>query len=147
MKVLLSVLMLSVVVPAAAHHPFTQFYDASKLEVMTGVVAELRLINPHVVVVVDVSSPEGRKGRWAFEGLPPNVFSRQRWDLQKKLPPGTQITISGWRARDPTARALSGREITFADKSKMLFGPTPDEGDRWRCEGPCPFKYPEVSTR
>jgi hypothetical protein len=26
----------------------------------------------------------------------------------------------------------------------MLFGPTPEEGDRWKCSsGPCPYKYPE----
>jgi Family of unknown function (DUF6152) len=148
MRFWLVVLMLAVALPAVAHHPFTQYYDASKLEDLTGVVAEIRIINPHVVLIVDVSAPEGRKGRWGFEGFPPSVFSRGGLDLTKKLQPGTQITISGWPAKDPTARVFSGREITFADKSMMSFGPTPAEGDRWSCNGgPCPYKYPEVPSR
>ena len=148
MRLWLVVLMLAVVLPAGAHHPFTQYYDASKPEVLTGVIAEIRIINPHVVLIVDVSAPEGRKGRWGFEGLPPSVFSRGGLDLRKKLQPGAQITISGWPAKDPTARVFSGREITFADKSTMAFGPTPEEADRWTCgRGPCPYKYPDVPSR
>jgi hypothetical protein len=112
------------------------------------VVSEIRIINPHVVLLVDVTSPEGRKGRWGFEGIPPNAFSRNGVDLRKMLPPGTPITISGWPAKDPTARVFSGRDITFADRSTLTFGPTPEEGDRWSCiAGPCPFKYPEVPAR
>jgi hypothetical protein len=148
MKIWLVVLMLAVVVPAAAHHSFSQYYDGSKLEVLTGVISEIRIINPHVVLIVDVTSPEGRKGRWGFEGIPPNVFSRNGVDLKTKLAPGTPITISGWPAKDPTAHVFSGREITFADKSTLMFGPTPEEGDHWSClAGPCPFKYPEVPSR
>ena len=144
MRFRLMVLMLAVALPASAHHPFSQYYDASKLETLTGVIAELRLQNPHVVLIVDVSSPEARRGRWGFEGIPPNALSRQGVDLKKKLQPGTQIAISGWPAKDPKARMFSGREITFTDKSTMAFGPTPEEGDRWSCGDPCPFKYPEV---
>jgi len=109
---------------------------------------ELRIVNPHVVLIVDVSGPDGRRGRWGFEGFPPHAFGT-RGPVLKKLQPGSQITISGWPAKDPTARVFSGREVTFADRSTMLFGPTPEEGDRWRCltGDPCPFKYPEVSLR
>jgi hypothetical protein len=148
MKIWLVVWMLAVAVPAAAHHSFSQYYDGSKLEVLTGVVSEIRIINPHVVLIVDVTSPEGRKGRWGFEGIPPNAFSRNGVDLRKMLPPGTPITISGWPAKDPTARVFSDRDITFADRSTLTFGPTPEEGDRWSCiAGPCPFKSPEVPAR
>jgi hypothetical protein len=148
MRFWLMVLMLAVAFPAVAHHPFTPYYDGSKLEVLTGVVAEIRISNPHVVLIVDVSAPEARKGRWGFEGGIPNVFSRRSVNLTQKLQPGTQITISGWPAKDPTARVFSGREITFADKSTMSFGPTPEEADMWHCEsGPCPYKYPEVPSR
>jgi hypothetical protein len=147
MRFWLLALILAVAVPAAAHHPFSQYYDVSKPEAVTGEVVELRIINPHVVLIVEVSGPGGRKERWGFEGFPPIAFSRQALDLKTKLRPGLQITISGWPAKDPTARFFSGREVTFPDKSTMLFGPTPAEGDRWSCTpGPCPFKYPEVPS-
>ena len=147
MRILGLILMLAIAVPAGAHHPFTPFYDGSKLEVLSGVVAEIRWVNPHVVVIVDVSTPDGRKGRWGFEGLPPNVISRNGVDLRTKHPPGTPVTISGYAAKDPAARVFSAREITFPDKSTMTFGPTPAEGDRWICDGPCPYKYPEIPQR
>ena len=163
MRFWLLAMLLAVTLPAAAHHPFTPYYDAAKQEVLTGVIVELRIINPHVVLIVDVSGPDARKGRWGFEGFPAHIFSSRGLDL-KKLQPGEPITISGWPAKNLTARVFSGREVTFPDKSTMLFGPTPEEVDGWRCFkgrtwlenlldldlptfAPCPFKYPEVPSR
>jgi len=137
------------VLPAGAHHPFTPYYDASKLGSVTGVVAELRVVNPHVVLIVEGPGPDGRTGRWAFEGFPLNAFMRQGLkDFRERLQPGTKITISGWPAKDPNARAFSGRDVTFADGSTMLFGATPEEGDRWNCaSGQCSYNYPDVRSQ
>ena len=144
--VLAALLVASTVVPALAHHPFTPFYDASKLVSLTGVVVELRNINPHIVLVVEGALPDGRSGRWAFEGFSPNVFTRLHGvkDYKQRLRAGTRLTITGWPAKDPTARAFSGREVTFADGSTMLFGHTPEEGDRWSCGSgsDCTYRYP-----
>jgi len=145
MRFFMAAFVLAAVVPVSAHHPFTPYYDASKPASVTGVVVELRDVNPHVVLIVDGTAPDGRSGRWAFEGLPPTVLLRRLTNFREKLQPGTRVTISGWAAKDPAARAFSGREVTFADGSKMLFGSTPPEaGDRWTCApGPCSYKYPE----
>ena len=144
----LTAMVLAAVVPAHAHHPFTPYYDASNLVSVTGVVVEFRVVNPHVTLIVEGPASDGRSGRWAFEGLPPNVFVRRGLtDFREKLRPGTRVTISGWRATDPAARALSGRELTFADGSTMLFGSTPEEANRWSCApGPCSYTYPDVSS-
>ena len=149
MRLFVAAFVLAAVMPARAHHPFTPYYDASKLVSVTGVVVELRDVNPHVVLIIDGTTTDGRSGKWAFEGLPPNAFQyRGLKDFRDKLRTGTQMTISGWAAKDPTARAFSGREVTFADGSTMLFGiSTPGEGDGWRCSSdPCPYSYPEVPS-
>jgi hypothetical protein len=147
MRFLLPDLVAIAVLPVAAHHPFAPYYDASMLASISGRIVELRTVNPHVVLIIEGTGPDGRTGRWAFEGLPPNVYQYQGLkDYKERLMPGTTITISGWRAKDPQARAFSGSEITFADGTKMLFGilnPRPGE-DRWRCDSPCPYTYPQV---
>jgi hypothetical protein len=143
MRFWLPALVAIAVLPVGAHHPFTPYYDASKLASISGPIVELRTINPHVVLIIDGMGPDGRTGRWAFEGSAPNAILRRQKDFRERLTVGTRITISGWAAKDPQARAFSGREITFADGTTMLFG-TSTPGDGWQCSGPCPYKYPDV---
>jgi hypothetical protein len=149
MRLFVAAFVLAAVVPARAHHPFTPYYDASKLVSVTGVIVELRAVNPHAVLIVDGTTTDGRSGKWAFEGLPPNAFQyRGLKDFREKLRAGTQITISGWAAKDPAARAFSAREVTFADGSTMIFGSlTAGESDNWHCgTEPCRYRYPEVPS-
>lgn len=153
MRFWLPALVAIAVLPVGAHHPFTPYYDASKLASISGPIVELRTTNPHVVLVIDGTGPDGRTGRWAFEGSPPNAFLRRQKDYKERLKPGTTVTISGWPAKDPQARAFSGGTITFADGTTMIFGSTiPGAGDSWQCfegrGGPalpataCPYTYP-----
>jgi hypothetical protein len=144
MRLFVAAFVLAAAVPAGAHHPTASYYDMSQLVSVTGVVVEFRVSNPHVVLIVDGTTSDGRSGRWAFEGPPPNVLLRREpKDFREKLSIGTRITISGWAAKDPTVRAFSGQEVTFGDGSKILFGPAPNLSG-WRCDSPCPYKYPEV---
>ena len=149
MRFWLPALVAIAVLPASAHHPFTPYYDASKPASISGPIVELRTVNPHVVLIIEGTGPDGRTGRWAFEGLPPGVYQyRGLKDYKERLKPGTTITISGWPAKDPQARAFTGGTITFADGTTMLFGisaPRTGNGeDRWTCSSdPCPqYTYP-----
>ena len=146
MRFWLPVLVAIAALPAGAHHPFTPYYDASRPVSISGPIVEFRTVNPHAVLIVEGTAPDGRTGRWAFEGLPPNAYQyRGLKDYKERLKPGTSITISGWAAKDPQARAFSGGSITFADGTTMLFGisaPGAGAADRWRCDAPCPYTYP-----
>ena len=79
------------------------------------------------MLIVEGTTTDGRTGRWAFEGLPPNVH--QYRDLKD------------YKER---ARAFTAGTIAFADGTTMLFGiPKPGEGDdSWTCPSPCPYTYP-----
>ena len=126
--------------PVAAHHPFTPYYDVSKPASISGPIVELRTVNPHVVLIIEGTGPDGRTGRWAFEGLPPNVYQyRGLKDYKERLKPGTTITISGWPAKDPQARAFSGSTVTFADGTTMVFGISTTLG-RERTAGSAPIR-------
>jgi hypothetical protein len=148
MRFWLPALLAMAVLPASAHHPFTPYYDASKPGSITGQIVELRSINPHVVLIIEGTAPDGRTGRWAFEGLPPTVLRRRQQDYKERLQVGTRITISGWPAKDPQARAFSGNTVTFADGTTMVFGSTTAGAfDSWSCPDPCPYRYPDARSQ
>jgi hypothetical protein len=144
MRFWLPALVAIAVLPVGAHHPFTPYYDVSKPASISGPIVELRAVNPHLVLIIEGAGPDGRTGRWAFEGQPPNALYRRVQDYKERLKPGTTITISGWPAKDPQARAFSGNTVTFADGTTMVFGSTtPASSDGWRCASdPCPYTYP-----
>ena len=145
MRFWLAALVAIAVVPVGAHHPFTPYYDASKPASISGPIVELRTVKPHLVLIIEGTGPDGRTGRWAFEGVPPNALYRRVTDYKERLKPGTIITISGWPAKDPQARAFSANTVTFADGTTLVFGSTtPGQGDGWKCPDPCPYTYPEV---
>src|SRR6185436_17832065 len=60
MRLFVAAFVLAAVVPARAHHPVTSYYDTSQLVPVTGVVVEFRVNNPHVVLIVDGTTPDGR---------------------------------------------------------------------------------------
>jgi len=147
MRFCLPALVVITVASASAHHPFTPFYDASRPGSITGQIVELRTVNPHVVLIIDGTAPDGRTGLWAFEGIPPNAFLRLQKDYKERLKVGTRITISGWPARDPQARAFSGNTVTFADGTTMVFGSTTAGASEWICPDPCRYTYPDVRSQ
>src|SRR5262245_35028767 len=124
MRFWLPALVAIAVLPAGAHHPFTPYYDASKPASITGEIVEVRNVNPHIVLVINGMGPDGRIGRWAFEGQAPNALYRRVPDFKERLKVGTTITISGWAATDPQARAFSANTVTFADGTTLVVGST-----------------------
>ena len=149
MRFWLPALVAIAVLPVSAHHPTAPYYDASRPSSMTGQIVELRATNPHAVLIVEGTAPDGRTGRWAFEALPPGAFQyRGMKDYKERLKPGTTITISGWPAKDPQARAFSAGTVTFADGTTMVLGGTPN--NNWQCQGggECPsYTYPNPDAR
>ena len=70
---------------ARAHHSFAAAFDATKPVVVTGVVTEIRLVNPHSQFVVDVTDSSGKVETWRFRGKHPFVADSERlqaWDRE-----------------------------------------------------------------
>jgi Family of unknown function (DUF6152) len=110
-------------VPAAAHHSFASEFDASRPVEVVGVVKEMRFSNPHSWIYITVKTESGEVQDWAFEGAAPNALLRRGFN-RDSLPPGTEIRIRGFQARDRTHRA-AGTQVTLTkDGSRLFVGST-----------------------
>lgn len=97
---------------ATAHHGPGQFDSSQPVEV-TGVVTELRLVNPHAYVYFNVTEADGTVVPWRCELQAGSLLRRSGWtvDLFK---PGDTITVTGDQGtREAHACAL--RSVVLAD--------------------------------
>lgn len=114
-------------VSLAAHHSFSAEYDGDKPVTVSGTVARIDWMNPHIYFYVDVKDDKGVVTQWKFEGYPPNMLVRQGWKRDVSMKVGDTITVFGWRARANPTQAHS-RQVTFADGRKLNSGPPAGTG-------------------
>jgi hypothetical protein len=105
---------------AVAHHSFAAEFDVKKPVELKGTVTKVELINPHSWIHLDVTGANGQHVAWMIEGASPNSLFK-RGVTKKSIPPGSQIVVTGYQARDGSSRAV-GRDISFADGRPLFFG-------------------------
>jgi hypothetical protein len=116
-------------VPASAHHSFASVFDASKPVEVQGVLAEIRLENPHSWFYVDVTDAGGKVVRWGFEGSTPTSLIRSGYK-PGSLKVGDQVTVKGSHARDVSKNQGAARSITLKDGRSFIVGPLGTEPDQ-----------------
>jgi hypothetical protein len=77
-------------------------------------------INPHAWIHIDVKGDDGKVTPWMIEAAAPNALLRRGWN-KNSLPPGTEILVEGYQAKDGQNRA-NGSVITFTDGKKLFVG-------------------------
>ena len=81
-----------------AHHGHVNQFDSSKIVEVSGVVTNLRFVNPHSYVEFDVTNAEGEVEAWRCEMRAAYVLKRSGWS-EEMFEPGTPISISGIASR------------------------------------------------
>ena len=119
----LSVLTFSVVltaVPVQAHHSFAAQYDSTKPVTLTGKVAKVEWMNPHIYFYVDVTDEaSGEVTQWEFEMGGPNALVRLGW-TRHSLQPNDVVTVEGSLARDGS-KLVNARSVIMTETGRLMF--------------------------
>lgn len=84
----------------SAHHSYAMI-DGSQVKTITGTVAQLEWVNPHVFLWVYVRNPDSDTGYdlYAFENGSPNVLRERGWS-STYFAEGELVAISYWPVTD-----------------------------------------------
>ena len=102
---------------ASAHHGDAGRYIEEIME-LTGVVIETQLINPHSILVFDVTT-DGKTVRWQAELGGAQAFIRMGWAARVK--PGMQVTLEGRRLRS------GAPYINMTERARLVLTETGEE--------------------
>ena len=111
--VALTVVVVALSPNAHAHHNSAPIYDFSESVTITGVVTEVRFLNPHARIHLDVTDSGGAVRNWLAEGANVIALRLHGW-TGEEMKPGDRITVKGAPARDGTPR-VEWSEITLSD--------------------------------
>ena len=107
-----------------AHPAFSSEFDKDLPFIHRGTIVRMECVNPHTWLHVDVVKEDGTTELWMMEGGTPNTLLRAGM-TNIMLQPGTEIIVRGYQSKDadcePRCRG-SGRDITFADGSRIFMG-------------------------
>jgi len=115
-------LTLAVGTQAWAHHSFASEYDMKHPIEVHGVIAQVRLENPHSWFVVDVKDANGKVDRWSFEAGTPSGMIRNGY-RKDMIKPGDEVTIKGFQSKDSDVRGMLRELVTSDGHVYGLFGP------------------------
>ena len=102
-----------------AHHGDAGRYIEETVEI-TGTVVETQLINPHSILVFDVTDPSGKKVRWQAEMGGAQQLIRSGWNNDVK--PGVKVTLTGRRLKSgaPYMNMTERARIVLTDSGKEV---------------------------
>lgn len=113
---LAAVVLLLVSVPIFAHHGAAS-YDISKMTTLKGTVKDVRWMNPHAEVDIDVNDAAGKAEKYIVESVSPLGLSRLGW-TKDLLKPGDSITVTGNLSKNGT-HILRLKKIVFPDGKEL----------------------------
>jgi hypothetical protein len=110
-----------VTMPALAHHSFNTYWNMDKTVEITGVVKEVKLVNPHANMTIEVAE-NGQKVLWSITSRGSVSALRSGGWKEDTVVPGMTVKIEGNPSRKEGAKGLAAGKITKPDGTIVWFG-------------------------
>ena len=108
--------------PIAAHHGDAGRYDETPF-IITGTLVEIKLTNPHSILVFDATDAGGKVVRWQAEMGGGQQLTRQ-FGWTKDMPKiGDKITLNGRKVKNgaPYMNMTEKAQIILTDSGKEIY--------------------------
>ena len=113
------ILMLNV--PLQAHHSIPVYWDDKTTIEITGVVKQMKIINPHSELIVTVTAANGEKEDWIGVSGQATQMIKAGW-TNETLKAGTAVKVEGAPPRKQGAKGILVRKITLPDGRVLTSG-------------------------
>lgn len=110
---------------ALAHHSQTM-YDESKMVTVTGVVTKFAWINPHTMLMVDVTTDKGKVEHWEIETNAAASLGRAGWK-RDQFKPGDKVTVSFNPAKNGSTHGMLRKVVGPDGKTLEMPGNGPQK--------------------
>jgi hypothetical protein len=113
-------IVLSIVVfttPAASHHAFSPVYDSKRTITVDGVVTEFRFVNPHAMMLMEVTDKSGKVAKWNVEFAGRLNLEEAGWSAST-IKPGERVKVTGNPAWQSSQR-MHFVKLVRADGSEL----------------------------
>ena len=103
---------------AGSHHAFSPVYDEKRVITVVGVVTQFRFVNPHAMMLMDVTDEAGKVAKWAVEFAGRLNLSEVGWTADS-IKAGERITVTGNPTHTGSPRVFF-RRLVRADGTELL---------------------------
>jgi hypothetical protein len=79
---------------ASSHHAFSPVYDAKRTIIVEGVVTQFRFVNPHAMMLMDVTDTNGKVVTWNVEFAGRLNLEEAGWTAQS-IKVGERVKVTG----------------------------------------------------
>jgi hypothetical protein len=115
-RAVIAACMLAVAASVAAHHSVPVNFDQSKEVTVSGVLTEIKWINPHARFRLDVKGEDGSTVEWLVEMGSINTMRRAGFETER-FALGDTVTVIGWPGR--RGRVVLLRTVVLTDGSRL----------------------------
>ena len=107
---------------ADAHHSASVFFNPDNVVEIRGVVARWEFTNPHPIMTVEVTNPDGQKVEWLMQFT--NVLNMKRLGITvATFDAGMEVTVAGPRAVAEATYALNPELVVLPDGTEIRAAP------------------------